>query len=67
LPADPIIGSARVELGLCAFECVDSSSNRLPVDAKLLREVGLILALAHAAADLLDSCVGQFGWCSHTF
>jgi hypothetical protein len=49
-----------LHLGL--LELVESTSNRLPVDAELRGQVSLVLASTNAATDSLYIRVGQLGF-----
>ena len=66
LTPEALCGESFCPLNLSMFERVESTSNRFPADAELVREVCLVLAGSNAAPDSLDILVGQLGCRRHT-
>jgi hypothetical protein len=65
LPPETLLRETLGLVPLSPLECVESTSDRLPVDPELTGEIGLMLALANAPADSLNVLVGQFEWRGH--
>jgi hypothetical protein len=66
LAAEALLGDLLGSLRFGVFERVNSTPNRLPVDAELVGKVGYALTGTNTLAYVLDVFLGQFEGRGHT-